>query len=153
MREYVRKNKAKIAAQRKARWAALSDEERAASINKVNAWARAHPEKIKPMHRRAHLRRMADMTLEQYDAMAAAQGGGCAICKGAPTGRWKRFFIDHDHSCCPGKTSCGKCVRGLICHHCNTGIGHLKDSADLCRAAAQYLEPKPTGLSFMFMAA
>lgn len=27
---------------------------------------------------------------------------------------------DHDHACCPGKNSCGKCLRGIVHPICNT---------------------------------
>ena len=30
--------------------------------------------------------------------------------------------IDHDHRCCPGSESCGKCIRGILCSSCNTGL-------------------------------
>lgn len=34
--------------------------------------------------------------------------------------------IDHDHSCCPGATSCGECIRGILCGGCNTAFGRLE---------------------------
>jgi hypothetical protein len=87
---------------------------------------------------RANLKKHG-LTSEQYDALLAAQGGGCAICKGTtPYGRG-RFHIDHDHACCPGQRSCGKCVRGLLCGRCNPGLGAFQDSPDLLVAAAAYL--------------
>jgi hypothetical protein len=51
-----------------------------------------------------------------------------------------RPTIDHDHSCCPGRQTCGKCVRGLLCESCNHGLGQFKDSVEKLRGAADYLE-------------
>lgn len=77
------------------------------------------------------------ITFEQYDAMLNAQNGGCAICGDVP--KLKSLHIDHDHSCCPGKRSCGKCIRGLLCGSCNWGIAYLKDSPLILRQAENYL--------------
>lgn len=63
--------------------------------------------------------------------MLAQQGGVCGICKDERTSD-RRFHIDHDHET--------GAVRGLLCHACNTGIGSLRDSPDLLRAALTYLE-------------
>lgn len=41
---------------------------------------------------------------------------------------------------CPGKSSCGQCVRALLCHRCNLAIGGFSDNPDLLRAAISYLE-------------
>jgi len=79
------------------------------------------------------------VTVEQYDALLAAQGGGCAICGSKdPRGRG-RFHVDHDHSCCPGQKSCGQCVRGLLCGGCNPGLGAFGDDPERLIAAAAYL--------------
>ena len=75
---------------------------------------------------------------EQYEMMLTAQGGVCAICKSkCATGR--KLSVDHDHTCCPGKNSCGKCVRALLCTRCNMGLGLFKDALELLSRATNYL--------------
>ncbi len=51
------------------------------------------------------------------------------------------IFIDHDHACCPDeRSSCGKCVRGLLCLRCNTGLGYVERMHAIARA---YLDAAP----------
>jgi hypothetical protein len=61
------------------------------------------------------------ITPEQYNLLYRLQGGKCYVCRKS-TGARKRLAVDHDHRCCPGPKSCGKCVRGLACGHCNHDI-------------------------------
>lgn len=79
-----------------------------------------------------------------YDALYKAQGGKCAICRRA-NGRTKRLAVDHDHSCCPGPTSCGNCVRGLLCDLCNRILGHFRDNPEAFVRGADYLRRSPSG--------
>jgi hypothetical protein len=60
-------------------------------------------------HRVHELRRRYGITPDDYDAMADAQGGVCAIC-GLPP-RKGTLDVDHDHA--TGR------VRGLLCRRCN----------------------------------
>lgn len=72
------------------------------------------------------------LTLEAYNAMLKEQGGVCAICgKDTPTATKKRLHIDHCHEINE--------VRGLLCHHCNVGLGAFKDDPELLRRAIAYL--------------
>lgn len=57
----------------------------------------------------------------------------CAAC-----GSVGPLMIDHDHRCCPTTKSCGKCVRGYLCHECNSAEGFLK-TPDRARALAAYM--------------
>lgn len=79
------------------------------------------------------------ITREQYDKLLRKQRGKCAICREAETME-RRLAVDHDHKCCPGKKSCGKCVRGLLCGNCNNGLGRFKDDVRLLARAIHYLE-------------
>lgn len=50
----------------------------------------------------------------------------CVIC-----GSEEKLVVDHDH-----KT--GQ-IRGLLCNHCNRGLGHFRDDPMLLEFAAHYL--------------
>lgn len=94
---------------------------------------------------RTHAKRVADVysiTADEYAALLAAQGGACFVCRRVP--RSKRLAVDHDHSCCPGPVSCGRCVRGLLCRACNRDVlGHLKDDPAALLRAVEYLRNPP----------
>ncbi len=110
-------------------------EVRAANVERARLWREAHPWK-----RREHtLNERYGITPAQLDALVEAQGGGCAICKLALVSS-KTTHIDHDHACCPGKKSCGACVRGVLCHRCNLALGMFDDDPARLRDAAAYLD-------------
>ena len=101
--------------------------------------SRIDREQNRERHKAQRLWRQYHITQEQYDAMLEAQNWGCAICGGVNS-NGKALAVDHDHRCGPGKKSCGKCVRGLLCIPCNLAIGRFKDSPHLLRRAIEYIE-------------
>jgi hypothetical protein len=80
--------------------------------------------------RKRSLKNRYGLSVADYEAMLAAQGGVCAIC-GQPDSTGRRLSVDHDHNT--------GAVRGLLCSHCNRGIGHFKDSTTLLARAIEYL--------------
>lgn len=79
------------------------------------------------------------LTAEQYEAMLEAQGHACAVC-GVPFGTGiNKANVDHDRECCPGKVTCGKCVRGIICSLCNTMAVVVENNLDHLNAMFEYL--------------
>jgi hypothetical protein len=79
--------------------------------------------------RETWLRRRYKISVQTYNNMLQAQGGLCAICRQSSGNR--NLHVDHCHE--TGK------VRGLLCVSCNTGLGKLKDSPTVLRAAIEYL--------------
>lgn len=99
---------------------------------------REHYRRLNPDKRLdAWLRRTYNTTLVEFRAKEQDQGGVCAICGREPVqykgDQWTkpRLYQDHDHT--TGQ------VRGLLCHHCNTAIGHLRDDPQLLLNAIEYL--------------
>lgn len=84
----------------------------------------------KPWHNR-RLRSNFGLTSAEYDAMLSEQGGVCRLCGGTNTDG-RRLAVDHNHET--------GAIRGLLCGNCNRAIGLLRDSADLLRKAADYLD-------------
>lgn len=66
-----------------------------------------------------------NITQDEYNEMLKAQNYVCGLC-GKPEKNGNNLSVDHDHACCPGKTSCGKCVRGLLCWGCNIKLGFVE---------------------------
>lgn len=88
-------------------------------------------------HRWVGLRSLYGISRERYEAILAAQGGVCAICRKPD---FKNLCVDHDHSCCPGSGSCGACIRGLLCRLCNVWLGRIGDDAETVERAHAYLD-------------
>lgn len=123
---YYAERAAEIQAQRRARRDA-TPESKAERQARGRVYSAAYRAKQKPKvtpeeARRQHLLSTFRITLQQEQAMIAAQGGKCALCR-EPLG--KRYAVDHDHDCCPrGKRpACGECIRGVLCMPCNTMEG------------------------------
>ena len=73
-----------------------------------------------------HLKRNYGISIAVYDSMALSQQHVCAICK-----HKDKLQVDHDHN--TGK------VRGLLCGHCNKGLGLFRNSMRYLLDAAEYI--------------
>lgn len=106
--------------------------------SRAREWFAENSERANENRRRWNLENRYGITVEQYAAMLADQGGVCAICgQGEPnehgrTGTRFRLAVDHDHE--TGR------VRGLLCQKCNRAIGLLGDNPQRLRDAADYVE-------------
>lgn len=97
----------------------------------------------------AYLRRTYGVSIEDYRAILAYQGGRCYVCWREP--RMVALAVDHDHRQGKGRHS----VRGLLCGRsgrdsagrdypaCNRIIGMARDNPAFFRRAADYLENPP----------
>ena len=95
----------------------------------ITAWAKANPEKIKGYH----LKSTYGITLEEKQAIVAAQGGKCGICGTDDPGTKRGWQVDADHSVSPAK------VRGILCKNCNTSLGNFKHDEALLLRAIEWL--------------
>jgi hypothetical protein len=82
--------------------------------------------------------RMYKLTPAMVIAILEEQDG-CAICHSPEPLAKHGWTVDHDHACCPGQYTCGKCVRGVLCQMCNVGLGSFRDSQEFLMQAVKYL--------------
>jgi len=111
---------------------------------RIRSYAAAHPRNmttastrgpeavghLREKNRQNHLKKYG-LTPESFMDLLASQGDRCAICKESDPG--KTWCVDHDHAL--GWTA----VRGILCWHCNTALGHFRDDVGSLVAAADYL--------------
>lgn len=57
----------------------------------------------------------------------------CAAC-----GSIDFLKVDHDHNCCPTASGCEQCVRGYLCHGCNSSEGLLQ-TPERARLLMEYM--------------
>jgi hypothetical protein len=119
---------------------ALTEAEGAAAKKRLQAFRarQKNPDAI----RWKNLEALYGMTKEQFYALSAAQGDACGICRRPASditrpagvyGSISRYLeVDHCHE--------GGYVRGLLCHKCNSGLGHLGDTVESIERVLDYVK-------------
>ena len=139
-REWKQRNKDKVAAKQK-EWREKNPEKRKEA---KAAWDKANPE-AKKQHNKTfktknplyfidkHLRLTYGIGLDEYNALLTVQNHRCAGCgiasNDAPR---QKLYVDHCHS--TGK------IRGLLCQHCNTALGMVKDNIETLSSLISYIK-------------
>lgn len=111
-----------------------------------------HPDTRTPEEaRRYHLARKFGITPEQFDWLLALQESLCALCDepeirvNPQSGQVQSLGIDHDHECEFHKPTkaCVRCIRGLLCDHCNLLIGKAEAKPLVAIRFTDYLLRRP----------
>ena len=95
-----------------------------------------HPWTNKLYQLRHFARRIWNVDPDDLVAYVSSHDGLCEICGRTANEVHKdgrRLAVDHSNAG----------VRGLLCHHCNVGIGHFEDDPERLRRAISYLARGP----------
>lgn len=85
-------------------------------------WMARNPDRVF----KQRLNQLYKITSEEYYQRLSNQDYKCDCCKQDFDSTQKEPCVDHDHTCCPGYKSCGKCIRGLLCRRCNVALGYFE---------------------------
>jgi|SRR3990172_9487672 len=83
------------------------------------------------------LKKYYGISFEEYTQLQASQRGVCAICGNIEkatrnySSDKRNLAVDHSHT--TGK------IRGLLCTHCNQGIGNFRENPEFLAKAISYL--------------
>jgi Recombination endonuclease VII len=134
-REYYEANRERLRAQQREYWSRTKEQRLAQCKSKYKA-NRVSIRAQQSAYRKKHILEEQDRklkalgwTLGRKSKFLKDQKGLCAICRVF----MEKPCADHRHSNPP-------VPRKLLCITCNTGLGQFKDSPELLRSAAQYLE-------------
>jgi hypothetical protein len=90
--------------------------------------------------RSTNLKANYKINLERFNTLFKLQGYKCAACGSTDSLSKKGWCVDHDHSCCYGVKSCGKCIRAILCTSCNKTLGDSYENKHRLKALIKYLE-------------
>ncbi len=94
--------------------------------NGLDSWCRKCRGTYRSEIRRGHYRNsISDAELKKW----LVDQKSCMIC-----GKEEKLVVDHDHE--TGN------VRGLLCNHCNRGLGHFRDNIQFLDNAISYLKDR-----------
>lgn len=88
-------------------------------------------DEFKKYSRELHIKIKYNLSIEKYNEMLSEQNNKCAICSYEFGQKSGDTYVDHCHTT--------KKVRGLLCQHCNSGLGYFKDSNNNLKNAINYL--------------
>ena len=81
---------------------------------------------------RTEQRSVTKLSRYDYAKLLVEQNNCCAICGVEATSMKRELSVDHNHET--------NKIRGLLCTHCNIGLGNFRDSTTLLSVAIEYLE-------------
>ena len=122
-RTYREKHKEALSAKKRSWYYANRERAKRVSL----AWYRANKDHVAEYKRRCAY----GLPAGAFDERLVAQNRSCVICY-SPFGATRNIHTDHDHVT--------HRFRGLLCSHCNRGLGYFRDNPLFLRVAADYLE-------------
>jgi hypothetical protein len=151
-REYNRQYRERIGEyQRECRGESYYQANRERITEYQRAWHSAHREQIAERKREYQATAAHGLTRAERDFIEAMQSHRCPVCLDPLSGDMQ---IDHDHGCCPGKTSCGNCVRGVVHGGCNKTIALYENDTlrdpELVELAVFYLAMTPIRMAPLY---
>lgn len=102
------------------------------------SWKERDPEGYAVSVKRRTLRTRFNLSEEEFlELLSRFSETHCYLCSREYGSRGP--VIDHDHACCSGRRSCGKCIRGVICNRCNVSLGAVNDNIQTLNNMIGYL--------------
>jgi hypothetical protein len=98
-------------------------------LTRAAKWYREH----KDTNREYQLQRCYGISITDYNQLFIVQEGKCAICGCDSKYLRTKLSVDHNHS--TGR------VRGLLCVHCNGGLGYI-ENVNFIVIASKYLSER-----------
>jgi len=112
-----------------ARCKAWKEKNREKHLAQQRQWHKEHPAPHRTFEQyRSYQLKSYGLSLYDFEHIYQIQNGKCAICQEKSD---KILCVDHDHS--TGK------IRGLLCRHCNTALGLIKDNSVIAQKMFEYL--------------